>query len=70
MKSGIPLCRKPVRLTGGCFAIETPLTRLFNTLFAVSCIDFNGFHTAHSSLLRQLCTALINIIIGIIFSPP
>ena len=58
MESGTPPGRKPVRLTGGCFAIETLLTRLFNTLFAVSRIDFNGFRTAHSPLLRQLCTAL------------
>ena len=48
MEIGTPPCRKPVRPTGGCFAIETPLTRPFNTLVAVSCIDFNTFRTVHS----------------------
>ena len=57
MERGTPLGGKPVRPDSigiGCFAIETPLTTPFNPLFAVSRIDFDGFHTVHSLLPRLI----------------
>ena len=62
MERGTPLGRKPVRpdtIGIGCFAIETPLTTPFNLLFAVSRIDFDGFHTVHSLLPKLIYTISI-----------
>ena len=48
MESSTPPGRKPVRPTGGCFVIETPLTTPFNALFAISRIEIEGFCTVHA----------------------